>query len=85
MTVSPDFKGISYKASITPGSSSGTRLPIMISGTVSGTLTFDPAIDFEHAKDQTAKTNKMTFELSIAKVKLEFDRGGASTGEIDFS
>jgi hypothetical protein len=41
----------------------------MISGTVTSTLTFDPAVDFEHPKDQTAKTSKMTFELSIAKVK----------------
>ncbi len=55
-----------------------------IVGTISGTLRFDPSIDFEHAKDQTAKTNKRTWELSIAKVKLEFNRGGTSIGQIDF-
>jgi hypothetical protein len=42
--VSPDFKTITYKANIKIG---GT----LIVGTITGTLTFDPAIDFGHAKD----------------------------------
>jgi hypothetical protein len=76
LSVSPDLKIITYKANIKFG---GT----LIVGTVTGTLTFDPAIDFEHAKDQSAKTNKMTLEISIAKVKLEVQR--ALTGGIDFT
>lgn len=76
LSVSPDFKTATYKAKIKFG---GT----MIVGTITGTSTFDPAIDFEHAKDQSAKTNKMTLELSIAKVKLEVKR--ALSGAIDFT
>ena len=30
----------------------------LIDGTITATLTFDPAIDFEHAKDQSAKISK---------------------------
>jgi hypothetical protein len=77
LSVSPDFKTITYKANIRFGG--GT----LIVGTITGTLTFDPAIDFEQAKDQSAKTSKMTLELSIAKVKLDFNR--VLTGAIDFN
>ncbi len=79
LTVSPDFKTIAYKATINFGGS--TTAMVVISGKISGTLTYDPAIDFEHAKDQTAKTSKMTLE--IANVKLEVKR--VLTGAIDFT
>jgi hypothetical protein len=45
VTVSPGLKTITYKANIKFGGG------MLIVGTITGTLTFDPAIDFEHAKD----------------------------------
>jgi hypothetical protein len=77
VTVSPDLKTITYKVNIKFGGAT------LIVGTITGTLTFDPAIDFEHAKDQSAKTSKMTLQLSIAKVKFDVKR--VLNGAIDFT
>jgi hypothetical protein len=77
LTVSPDFKTLTYKA--TAKLIGGTS----IAGTISGTLTFNPAIDIEHARDQTAKTSKMILGLSIAKVNFDVKR--VLTGGIDFT
>jgi hypothetical protein len=53
-----------------------------MSGTISGTLTFDPAIGFNMVKIKPQ--HKMTVGLSIGNVDLGFNRE-AFTRQIDFT
>jgi hypothetical protein len=57
---------------------------IIVGTIIIGTLRFNPAIDFEQAKDQSSNTNKIALETSITKVKLDVKRV-LLIGAIDFT
>ena len=42
-------------------------------------------IDFEYPKDQSAKSSKVILGLTIARVNLKFNKGEASTRQIDYT